>query len=298
MTAGLQARDYVMAGFERADAIIAVGYDVVEYPPVRWNPNLDKKIIHIDATPAEVDAAYAPVVEVVGDMGMTLQALAEMVPAKTDCAVCHLRPIILNELAMGAEDNGFPLKPQRILADLRKALGDDDLVISDVGAHKLWIARMFPCSRPNTCIISNGLAAMGIALPGAIAAKLVQPHRRVVAVCGDGGVLMNVQELETAVRLGTAFVTLVFNDGGYGVIEWKQMNKYGRPAFVKFGNPDFVKLAEAFGCAGYRVQAADELGPILAEALAIRRPAVIDCPVDYTENLKLTEKLGHITVTV
>lgn len=298
LTVGLQARDYVMAGFDRADVIIAVGYDVVEYSPARWNPDGDKIIVHIDASSAEVDASYGPAVEVVGDISTALQALTEMVPPKDTCVVCHLRPIILRELAEGSEDTGFPLKPQRIIAELHRVFGDEDLLISDVGAHKLWIARMFPTMRPNTCIISNGLAAMGIALPGAIAAKLMRPYQRVVAACGDGGVLMNIQELETAVRLRTPFVTLVFNDGGYGVIAWKQILKYGRPAFVEFGNPDFVKLAESFGCAGYRVEAADELGPILTEALQQDVPAVIDCPVDYSENFRLTEKLGQITVKV
>ena len=298
LTVGLQARDYVMAGFDRADVVIAVGYDIVEYAPVNWNPTGDKKIIHIDATPAEVDAAYSPTVEVVGDLGTALRELAGMVPPKETCVVCHLRPVILEELDGAEEADAFPLKPQRVIAEMRRALADDDLLISDVGAHKLWIARMFPTMQPNTCIISNGLAAMGIALPGAIAAKLYQPHRKVIAACGDGGFLMNVQELETAVRLRTPFVTLIFNDGGYGVIAWKQMLKFGRPAYVDFGNPDFVKLAESFGCAGYRVERAGDLAPMLKEALALDRPAVIDCPVDYSENLKLTEKLGHITVSV
>jgi len=163
-----------------------------------------------------------------------------------------------------------------------------------VGAHKMWVARIYPAEAPNTVLISNGFASMGIAVPGAVAAKLVHPDRRVVAVCGDGGFLMNCQELETAVRLGTAPVFLIFHDGKYGLIEWKQINQFGRTYGVSFGNPDFTALAACFGAAGYRVQAADELRPVLEEALGAGVPAVVDVPVDYRENLRLTEKLGRL----
>jgi acetolactate synthase-1/2/3 large subunit len=186
------------------------------------------------------------------------------------------------------------MKPEKILHDLRRAMAPQDILISDVGAHKLWVARMFPCMEPNTCLISNGFASMGIALPGGIAAKLSKPDVRVVTVSGDGGFLMNVQELETACRLRVPTVNLIFNDGGYGLIEWKQRLQFGRSSHVRFGNPDFVQLAEAFGARGYRVKAADELAPILREALALQVPSVIDCPVDFEENLRLTEKLGQI----
>jgi acetolactate synthase-1/2/3 large subunit len=155
------------------------------------------------------------------------------------------------------------MKPQRILSDLRGALGEDDIVISDVGAHKLWLARMYPCYRPGTCIISNGFASMGIAVPGAVAAKLLYPERRVVAVTGDGGFLMNSQELETAMRVGAHFVVLILNDQTFGMIKWKQINEFGRPAFIDFSNPDFVRYAESFGARGYRVRAADELASVL-----------------------------------
>src|SRR5437899_890166 len=186
-------------------------------------------------------------------------------------------------------DDGFPLLPQRIISDLESALKPDDLVISDVGAHKLWVAKRFRAHLPNTVIISNGFAAMGIGLPGAIAAKLAQPERRVVAVTGDGGLLMNIQELETAVRLGLGFVVLIFRDDGYGVIRWKQERQFGHTAGVDFGNPDFVALARAFGCAGARVNAAKELAPALADALRATVPVLIDCPVDYRENDRLAE---------
>ena len=167
--------------------------------------------------------------------------------------------------------------------------------MSDVGAHKLWIDRMFPCYRPNTAIISNGFAAMGIAVPGALAAKLVHPERRVVAATGDGGFAMNLQELETAVRERAPFVTLVFTDRRYGIIEWTQQRRFGRSAFVEFGNPDLVQLAESFGARGYRVETAAELAPILRQALADPVPAVVDCSIDYRENANLARALGEPT---
>jgi acetolactate synthase-1/2/3 large subunit len=202
--------------------------------------------------------------------------------------------MLRDELEQGRHDSSFPLKPQRILADLRSALADDDIVISDVGAHKLWLARLFPCHRSNTCIISNGFAAMGIAVPGAVAAKLVNPNQRVVAVTGDDGFLMNSQELETATRMETPFVVLVFNDCSYGVIRWKQMQHFGRPAFVDFNNPNFVAYAESFGASGFRIESADELAPTLRKALNSNQLTIIDCPVDASENMRLTQRLGSL----
>ena len=295
-TVGLQERDYVSCGLDRADVIICVGYDLVEYAPARWNPRRDKRIVHIDPSPAEVDAAYQVAVGVQGGITESLMRIAERTSARGDSGTVRgaaaLREIIQREFRAESEGDSFPLKPQRVVRVLRQVMGDNDILISDVGAHKLWIARMYPCALPNTCIISNGFASMGIALPGAIGAKLLYPDRRVLAACGDGGFLMSVQELETAVRAGTSLVALIFEDSGYGVIRWKQLRHYGRPAFVDFGNPDFAALAESFGCRGYKVTAARELLPILEEALRQRVPAVVTCPVDYSENLKLTEKLG------
>jgi acetolactate synthase-1/2/3 large subunit len=295
-TVGLQEHDYISCGLDRADVIICVGYDIVEYAPARWNPRRDKRIVHIDPSPAEVDAAYQVAVGVQGGIAASLMRIAEHTSARGDSGTIRgagaLREIIQKEFRAEAEDDSFPLKPQRVVRALREVLGDNDVLISDVGAHKLWIARMYPCAGPNTCIISNGFASMGIALPGAIGAKLLYPDRRVLAACGDGGFLMTVQELETAVRAGTRFVSLIFEDSGYGVIKWNQLKRYGRPAFANFGNPDFAALAESFGCRGYKVTAAQELVPILQEAFRQRVPAVVACPVDYGENLRLTEKLG------
>ena len=294
LSVGLQARDYISCGFDKADLIIAVGYDPVEYAPKFWNPDRKKPIVHIDFTPAEVDSFYQPAVEVVADVREAIELLGGLVKGQKDpTPYLTLRRFILAELAEGAADDTFPLKPQRILRDLRAQMGREDILISDVGTHKLWIARTFPAYEPNTVLISNGYAAMGFALPAAIAAKLVHPERKVVAVSGDGGFLMNCQELETAHRLGLAVVNVIFRDGGYNLIQWKQQTHLGREAGVRFGNPDFVALAAAFGAKGYRVDSARALAPILAEALAQPGPSIVDVPVDY-ENAKLTAGLGQL----
>jgi acetolactate synthase-1/2/3 large subunit len=289
---GLQAPDHINRAFALADLVITVGYDLVEFAPSLWNPAHDKTIIHIDSSPAEVDAAYIVGVGVVGGLSTSLRELARICGPRQEMSCLTVRGELRDELEQHHDDPSFPLKPQKIISDLRRTLHDEDIVISDVGAHKVWLARLFPCYQPNTCIISNGFAAMGIAVPGAIAAKLVYPNRRVVAVTGDGGFLMNSQELETAVRLGTGFVTLVLNDRTYGLIKWKQINRFARPAYTDFGNPDFVKYAESFGAQAWRVQAAGELLPALQAALDSGKVTVIDCPVDFAENLKLSEKLN------
>ena len=299
MTIGLAAHDYIAFAMERADLVITVGYDQVEYPPRFWNPDRNKQIIHIDQSPAEVDSAYVVSVGVLGDPALSLQLLAERAaPPKRNPGGVDLtavRELLLEELELGRKSTAFPLLPQTIVAQMREALAPEDLLISDVGAHKLWIARLYPTEQPNTCLISNGFASMGIAVPGAVAAKLLYPERKVLAATGDGGFLMNSQELETACRVGTPFVTLIFNDGGYGLIGWKQERQFHRTASVGFTNPDFVTYAESFGAKGYRVKAAGELLPILRDALAQRVPAVIDCPVDYRENLKLSDRLSRLS---
>jgi acetolactate synthase-1/2/3 large subunit len=302
-TVGLQARDYIGCGFDRADVVISVGYDIVEYPPERWNPGRDKRIVHVDVMPAEVDEHYLLEVGVLGDIAQTLDALAgeadpvERRPAD-EKALRQLRETIVGELEAHAGDQSFPITPQKIVWDLRQALAATDVVISDVGAHKMWMARMYEAEAPNTCIISNGFASMGIALPGAIAPKLVHPDRQAVAVCGDAGFMMNSQELETALRLGLDLVVLIWNDSKYGLIEWHQMRKFGRPSHIEFTNPDFVKYAESFGAQGYRVESAAELQSVLKEALSDGTVSVIDCRVDYSENMKLTEKLGSLQMRI
>ena len=294
MEVGLQTQDYVSCGFDRADVVICVGYDLVEYAPSQWNPNRNKKIVHIDMSPAEVDAHYIVDVGVVGDISFSLSVLASKVQPRNPEIYQELHETIVHQIDEFSKDTSFPLKPEKILYDLRRAMAPEDILISDVGAHKLWVARMFPCIMPNTCIISNGFASMGIAVPGGIAAKLAHPGLHVVTISGDGGFLMNVQELETACRLQVPTVNIVFNDGAYGLIGWKQRIQFGRASYVDFTNPNLKELAQTFGAKGYRVNKADELYPILEEAMTLRVPSVIDCPVDFEENLRLTKKLGEM----
>jgi acetolactate synthase I/II/III large subunit len=291
---GLASKDYVACGIDRADVVLCVGYDIVEYHPHLWHTDPEQKIIHVNAFPAEVDENYIVEAGVVGHIGASLKAITAEAEPHRESLATNLRPTIWQEAVGLADDTGFPVKPQKIMWDLRQVLGPDDIVVCDVGAHKLWMARLYQAERPNTCIISNGFAAMGIGVPGALAAKLTFPERTSVTVTGDAGFLMNSQELETAVRLGVALVILVWNDGAYGLTRWKQMGSFARESGVAFGNPDFVAFAESFGARGYRVGAADELRPVLEQAIADQTVVVVDCPVDYRENLKLTEKLGEL----
>jgi acetolactate synthase-1/2/3 large subunit len=293
-SAGLQSMDYVSAGFNKADLILCVGYDLVEYHPRLWHPTGDRKIIHIDTTHAEVDAHYPVEVGVVGDITASLEQIAALARPHQGGPIRTLRDALIQDMNQHRDDRDLPMKPQKIIWDLRTVLDLEDIVVCDVGAHKMWMARMFRCEHPNTCLISNGFASMGIAVPGAVAAKLVHPDRQVVAVTGDAGFMMNSQEIETAVRLGTPVVILIWNDNGYGLIEWKQMASFNRPSHVDFGNPDFVKYAESFGARGYRVSEQLDLQTALRRALADNCVSVIDCPVDYRENLKLTERLGKL----
>ncbi len=297
-SAGLQANDYLSCGFSRADVVICVGYDLVEYHPYLWHPTRDRCIIHIDRTQAEVDEHYNISVGVLGDLKHSLPRIAALSTPHQGHLMRPLRDALIDDMNQHAEDQGFPCKPQKIIWDLRTVLPTDGIVVCDVGAHKMWMARMFRCELPNTCIISNGFASMGIAVPGAIAAKLVSPERAVVAVTGDAGFLMNSQEIETALRLQVPIVILIWNDSGYGLIKWKQMTQFQRASHVDFGNPDFVRYAESFGARGYRVEGPGQLQEILKEALAQPTVTIIDCPVDYSENLKLTEQLGSFVCPI
>ncbi|MBT8117212.1 MAG: acetolactate synthase large subunit [Gammaproteobacteria bacterium] len=293
-SAGLQSTDYVSCGFDKADVIICVGYDLVEYHPYLWHPDRDRIIIHIDLSPAEVDAHYPVAVGVTGDIKHSLERIAGLARPHEGKHIRPLRERLVEEMNQHRDDLEFPVKPQKIIWELRTALNLEDIVVCDVGAHKMWMARMFRCEYPNTCIISNGFASMGIAVPGAIAARLAEPDRRVVAVTGDAGFMMNSQEIETAIRYGLDIVILIWNDSSYGLIEWKQMNHYQRISNVRFDNPDFVKYAESFGANGYRVERTGDLPAILEAALSNGGVSIIDCPVDYRENVKLTEQLGTL----
>lgn len=295
-TVGLQSKDYISCGFNRADLIITVGYDPVEFSPIHWNTNSDKNIIHINFTPSDTDSHYSSL-ELIGDIKTTLSLLAERVRSHKDTSYYH-KLKLHSDHSIDFSLKGFPLKPFRIVNDIRKVLRRDDILISDVGAHKMWIARFYPAYEENTVIISNGFASMGFAIPAAISAKLLYPEKQVIAGVGDGGFLMSLCEINTAIRLGLNFVCVIFNDGGYGLIEWKEKLKYHKDFFIRFNNPDFVKLAESFGAKGYRVTSDDELLPILKDALNQKGPAIVDCPVDYSENLRLTEKLGRLICPV
>jgi len=305
-TIGLQARDYANRAMEAADVVIVVGYDLVEYAPERWNPGMDKKIVHIDFLPAEVDSYYTVAAEVVGDIADALWQINvalekdydDRLPLNDIDKWQKLRTQIQNDHACEKDDTGFPIKPQKILWDVRAFMGPKDIVLSDVGAHKMWISRYYPAEEPNTVLISNGFCSMGFALPGAIGAKIACPEQRVLAICGDAGFLMNVQDLETAVRLKLNVVIMVWADGAYGLIEWKQQNEFGKHFNLEFGNPDWELLAKAFGCYGRTIRKAGELPEVLKEAFSQPGPALIGVPVDYAENLKLTAKMGSIVMNV
>ncbi|MFN3740389.1 MAG: acetolactate synthase large subunit [Thermodesulfovibrionales bacterium] len=289
---GLQSKDYVNCGIERADLIMAIGFDPVEFSPEFWH---DAKVIHISTVPAEISSHYKVQIDLCGDIKNTLSQLAEsIISTKDPYYYLRLRELSYQEF----DDRGFPLKPLRIVNEIRNVLGRKDILISDVGAHKIWIGRFYRVYEPDTLIISNGLSSMGFAIPAAIVAKMLNPERNVIAAVGDGGLLMSLAELETAKRLGVKLTIVLFNDSGYGLISWKELIKYGRTFYVDFENPDFVKLAHAFGMEGYRVEKEDDLSLILRNSFGHKESVLIDCPVDYRENLKLTERLGSIICPV
>jgi acetolactate synthase-1/2/3 large subunit len=289
---GLQPGDYRMTGFDEADLVIAIGYDLVEHAPRHWNPNKDKAIVCIDTVPAEIDEHFIPAVELVGDVSRSLERLTRKAErASHPAGSPRLRDAVRERLDRADDDPESPLQPPRVLVELRRALGKRDILVSDVGLHKLWIGRMFPAYEPDTVLISNGLAAMGFALPAAIATKLVHPDRNVVAVSGDGGFMMNAQELETAVRLGTAVVNVVWEDGGFGSIAWKQEKRFGRHFGTDFGNPDLVRFAESFGIPAWRCDTASDFAKRLEEALATAGPSLIAIPIDYSPDVAIVEEL-------
>ncbi|MEE8580707.1 MAG: acetolactate synthase large subunit [Myxococcota bacterium] len=300
-TIGLQSKDYVGYAIDAADVVICLGYDMVEYHPQLWNPGADKRIVHLDFLPAEVDHHYPVEVEVVGDLAHTLWMLNQRIAALGSAPLhdlpeqASIRGRMLEDFAEYADDDSVgTIRPQKVVWDVRAVLGSHDILLSDVVAHKMWVARYFHCDEPNTCLISNGFCSMGFALPGAISAKLVHPGRKVLALCGDGGFMMNVHEMETARRLRTPIVAMVWEDGGYGLISWKQETEFGRHTDLSFDNPDFMKLAEAFDWAGFRCDRSRDLHRTLEQAFAADRPALLVVPIDYRENHLLTERLGNI----
>ncbi|WP_214323897.1 acetolactate synthase large subunit [Nonomuraea sediminis] len=294
---GFMRHDYVNFGFDEADVLISVGYELQEFDPVKINPHRDKQIIHIHQFPAEVDDHYPVSVGIQGDISRSLHALGEAVHRRFEINGTgeKIRQMIAGELSSGAVDDRFPMSPRRVVSDIRQAMRREDIVLADTGAVKMWMARMYPTYAPNTMLVSNGLSSMGFSVPGALAAKLALPDRRVLAATGDGAFLMNSQEIETAVRERVPFVILVWVDDAYGLIEWKMDLELGRNSNIAFGNPDFVKYAESFGAKGYRITAAADLLPTLRKALSDDTVSIIAVPVDYTDNLALTTKLGDLT---
>ncbi len=306
-TLGLQSRDHINAAIDEADVVITVGYDLVEFSPSHWNKRAGKQIIHIDFYPAEVDEDYLVIVDLASDIADALwqinkeldRRVGDNLPLFDISTRAELRQRILDDFAMEKDDNSFPMKPQKVLWDVRDFLSSGDILLSDVGAHKMWIARYYQCEDANTCLISNGFCSMGFAMPGSIGAKIACPDRRVLSINGDAGFLMNVQDIETAARLRLNVVAMVWCDGEYGLIKWKQQNQFdGRHSDLQFNNPDFELLAKSFGIWGRTLTAPDELKPSLEEAFRQNGPAIIALPIDYGENIKLTKRLGELEVTI
>jgi acetolactate synthase I/II/III large subunit len=298
-TIGIKDADHALIAMKEADLVIAMGYDLVEYSPRYWNGDFSKKIIHLDFTSAEVDTYYPPTVEIAADIELTINAiLAEIQKEKNQNPNLKYFPFLdvpdtfkrikkelVERVRRYTNDLSYPIKPEKLVVDVRRSLDDKDILISDVGAHKLWIAKTYDTYDPNTCIISNGFASMGFALPGAIAAQLAFPERRVVVMCGDGGFLMNIQELETAVRLKLPVIIVIWCDKEFGVIALKQIHEFGKKAFTEFNNPDFEKLAGSFGAIGYAVKSSLEFPAILEQAKMSKGiPVVISVDIDYSRN--------------
>jgi len=295
---GFMSHDVENFGFDKADLIIAVGYELQEFAPARINPKGDKPVLHIHRFAQDTDAAYPVARSIEADIGLALEALIQELNARPGPAYPNdavIRALHARELKAGESDESFPVKPQRIVNDIRKALGDEDIVLADTGAIKMWMARLYPTYAPLTCLISNGLSTMAFALPGAIAARLAKPKAKVIAAMGDAAFLMISQEIETAVREKIPLVILIWVDGSYGLIKWKMDMELGHHHYVDFRNPNFVKFAESFGAKGYQIKAAAELLPTLRKALDDEGVSVIACPVDYSENMKLTARLGALT---
>lgn len=302
-TIGLQAKDLIACAIDASDLVISIGYDLVEYHPRLWNPEKDKRIVHLDFEPAEIDEHYHPEVELVGDIAHTLWMFNERAardePSWDLDQHRTIREEMLADFAAHADDDTEgAIRPQKALWDVRQALGPHDILLSDVGAHKMWIARYYQCHEPNTCLISNGYCTMGFALPGSMGAQLAFPDRKVLSISGDGGFLMNVQEMETAVRLNLPIVAMVWEDGEYGLIAWKQRGHFGTNTDLSFGNPDWVKLAESFGWEAERVERSRDLAGALERALGSDRPSLIVIPIDYSENDKLSARLGQIACPI
>ena len=294
-TAALSSDDYVHCAIERADLIVNIGHDVVEKPPFFMEPG-GQTVIHINYKAAEVDQVYFPQLEVIGDIAGSVERLGERLRGKRPCdltAYAGVHEEIAAHIRRGSDDARFPVIPQRVVADVRQVMGRDDIVALDNGIYKIWFARNYIAHEPNTILVDNALATMGAGLPSAMMAAMLSPERRVLAVCGDGGFMMNSQEVETAVRLGLNLVVLILNDAAYGMIRWKQ-EQLGFPDYgLSFANPDFVTYAKSYGATGHRIDSSQALLPTLNDAFESGGVHLVDLPVDYSENRKvLIEELS------
>ncbi len=286
--AALSDHDFLHKAIQKADLIINVGHDVVEKPPFFMSG--DTVVIHINFKSAAVDPVYFPQVEVVGDIANSIYRITEGLDEQCSWDLGYYQEIkeaIEKHIERRVDDSSFPILPQRLVSDIRKALSSDGTIALDNGMYKIWFARNYKAYMPNTVLLDNALATMGAGLSSAMAVKLVYPERDVVAICGDGGFMMNSQELETAVRLRLHIVVLILRDDGYGMIKWKQAQQGFEAYGLDFGNPDFVKYAESYGASGHRIESADELLPMLKQCLKEPGQHVIDIPVDYSENTKI-----------
>ena len=293
-TAALSERDYVHEAIDRADLIIAIGHDTVEKPPFLMGPGC-ADVIHVSYAPPNIEEVYFPQASVVGDVGPSLSLLGDRLEGKLSngSALLPMRDSILARVMAGADDDRFPLTPQRIVADVRKVMPEDGIVALDNGMYKIWFARSYRTPRSNTLLLDNALATMGAGLPSAMMASILYPGRWVLAVCGDGGFMMNSQELETAVRLKLNLVVLILQDDAYGMIRWKQAVDKFADFGLTFGNPDFVKYAESYGARGARVESTEAFIPTLQAAFDAGGVHLVTAPIDYSENVRvLVEELG------
>ncbi len=287
---GIHRRDYVNCGIDCADLIITIGYNIVEYPPYVWNSKLDKKIINIDFSEAEVDQYYNPDVEVIGDISCSLRQLAELVSVRKNGETFKtIRQFLDRKLSLDFKKQ-FPLTPQEVVWHVRNVLSHDDILTLDNGIYKLWFSRLYRTYKPNTFLLDNALATMGAGLPSGIAAKMVKPDRNVLAVVGDGGFMMNSREIETALRYQIPLVVLILNDNAFGFIKWEQQAKGFQNFGLDYKNPDFVRYAESFGAVGMKVREGDSLSDMLRKAFSLKTVVLIECPIDYSVNYETFSK--------
>jgi len=292
---GIHKRDYVNCGIDRADLIITVGYNIVEYPPYVWNRNLDKNIINVDFVEAETDKYYNPNVEVIGDIATTLRLLGQKITGSKDDELFRKIRLFVESKINAEIRKQYPPTPSEIVRHVRNVLAPDDILTLDNGIYKLWFSRLYKTYRPNTFLLDNALATMGAGFSAGIAAKMINPGRNVLAVVGDGGFMMNSQELETALRENIPLVTLIINDNAYGFIKWEQKAKKFGSFGLDYGNPDFVRYAESFGAVGMKVKEGDDLSALLREAFSLKKPVVIECPVDYSMNYEtFSQELSNV----